>query len=170
MPQGFRTFQILLAVGFLSGFFVVLVGFVWKISELNVDLNRVSFATQMRAQLQKVFADGRACEMNFAGLQLSDAPISIPKIVDIRNQVILRAEKSVQDSEIHTESLRLFLGKVNNEASPALAEVFLELTFADEISGRQSPVRLQIDAVGASGEESQFQIQSCQLSSNGVAE
>jgi hypothetical protein len=170
MPQGFRTFQILLAVGFLLGFLCVLGVFVWKISEINLDLNRVSVATQVRTQIQSLLVDGRACELNFAGLKLGDVPVSIGKLVDLRSEVILRSNKSVEDPEIELETLRLHLLKIDSIAEPPSAELGLEMVFSDSVSGRQSPLRVPLEAQGLVLQDNQFQVKTCRAEINGSAD
>lgn len=165
-PQGFRTFQILLAIGFLAGFFVVLLVFFWKISDLNMDLNRISIATDAKGKIARILRDGRACELNFSGLAIGHVPISLRKIINLRKEALIRVDQSVGSSNIFLNSLRIVPDHPEETIGRDHTNFFLEMVFSDRKTSAKSPIKLLVDAKGEFNNHSEFTVASCHLSFN----
>ncbi len=160
-PQGFRTFQILLAIGFLAGFFAVLLFFFWKISDLNTDLNRISVASSVKVKVFETLRDGRACELNFAGLTVGEVPIALRKIVNLRKDAILRVNENIDNKGVVLNSLRLLPNHSASSIGKLNTTFYLELVFSDIATNKRSPVKLQVTGQGEYNDRSEFTVKSC---------
>jgi hypothetical protein len=169
-PQGFRTFQIILALGFLAGFFAVLLFFFWKISDLNTDLNRISLATKVRGKIVSILRDARACELNFSGLKVGVDPISIRKIVDLRREAVLRVDQAVESKNIFVNALRVLPNHTGETLGKLNSTFILEMVFSDEWSSRNSPLKILLSANGKYNNQSVFTVTSCRVTSNDFAD
>lgn len=164
-PQGFRTFQILLAIGFLAGFFGVLLFFFWKISELNMDINRISVATNVKSKVLTTLGDARACELNFSGLVLGEVPISLRKIVSLRKEAILRVDEEVDGKGVMVSSMRLLPDHLPNTGKQSTG-FYLELVFSDTETSKKSPVKIKLNGRGEYNSQSEFTLVSCNVGLN----
>lgn len=160
-PQGFRTFQILLAIGFLAGFFGVLLFFFYKISELNTDLNRISVASNIKGKVLDALRDGRTCELNFSGLIVGEVPIALRKIVNLRKEAILRVEEEIENKGVMISSLRILPDHPADTIGKQSAPFYLEMVFSDTESSKKSPVKLKIAGKGQYNNRSEFEVASC---------
>ena len=167
-PHGFRTFQILLASAFLIGFMVLLVLFIWKISNLNTDLNRVGVAGRIQTQVISLLSDARACELNFSGLALGEEPVPLRKIVDLRKKALFRVDRFFGSGEVKLKSLRLIPVDKVVSSKAKLSQFNLEMVFSDKTTDRTSPFNISILANGERGGDQRFVINSCTVKPNGT--
>ncbi|MCB0407689.1 MAG: hypothetical protein KDD34_05745 [Bdellovibrionales bacterium] len=159
-PQGFRTFQIVLSAVFLGGFLLLLVFFIWRISNLNTDIHRISISSHLRAQVATLLSDARACELNFGGMILGRDPQPLRKIVNLREAPLLRADTVVGSQNILLDSMRV-IPSLEIESSGGELFFDIELVFSDE-SHRKSPYLISVLGQGekVSGSEG-YRVRTC---------
>lgn len=169
IPHGFRTFQIILASTFLMGFMALLMLFIWKISNLNTDLNRVGVAGRIMTQVTYLLSDARACELNFSGIALGPHPVSLQKLVNLRKKALFRVDRFFGSGKVKLESLRLIPASLElNQPMLRHSRFHLEMVFSDKETDRTSPLKISIYAKGEKNEQDYFKVNSCSALANEI--
>ena len=138
----------------------MLVFFIWKISNLNTDIHRISISSQLRAQVATLLSDARVCELNFGGMILGRDPQPLRKIVNLRETPLLRVETVVGSQNILLDSMRV-IPSIEGEPSKGELLFEIELVFSDQ-SHRKSPYLIPVLGQGEEVSSSEgYRIQTC---------
>lgn len=137
----FKTFQIILSVCFLMSIVVILFAMVWKVSDMNDNLRRLTTADRVRDQIYTLLMDPRACEFNFSRVSLASTPIVVEKLLDLRDVLVVKQKKPVNNTDIILS--QMILREVTEERDDFDASLNLE--FLDPKNQRTTSLFITLD-------------------------